>query len=270
MGRVETDKRLDSALELEVEVKPDGTVKMIFPSLDEVALTHLLQSLPQLQGDIAQGDAAAREDRRGAPKLIEERSKQVEERMDRLETKMTSLVQLTEKVTDSLSPLGGRRKDEVRIPSRGTKYNDVLRELTLRYGSAPFESTCVPESQRHILSILNNRYNALRVVDNRGRTNIYGVKEEIVQAVFSEEGECVGVEIRGKPREVVERALKTNKDSYPKFSYFYKDGAGQRHRYTLIFGDATVKVSVMENLSRSVGNHRNMKIFSEEVGRGLA
>lgn len=261
MGNGPVDKRLGTPLKLEVEMKRDGTMRMIFPSLDDRTLMQLVQSLPQLQGDMARDEAGAHELRTRVPRLLEARSKQLEERIGRIENKISSLVTITEEITDSIK-LPGRRKDEVRVPSNGTKYNEVLRRLTLKYGGAPFESTCVPESERHILSILNNRYNALDVTDNRGRTNIYRVREEIISSIFSEQGECINIEIRGKTKDVVERALKTNKDNYPKFSYIYREGADQRHLYTLIFGDPSVKVSVMENLSRSVGNHRNLKIYS--------
>ncbi len=258
----EVGKRLESPLKLEVEMKRDGSVKMIFPSLDDATLIQLVQNLPQLQGDFARGGTDTDELRRKVPMLFEARSRQLEERIERIESKISSLVGITEEIVGSVRPTSLRRKDEVRVPSNGTKYNEVLRGLTLQYGGAPFESTCVPENERHILSILNNRYNALEVADNRGRTNIYRVREEIIRKIFSQSGECINVEIRGKSRDVVERALKTNKDNYPKFAYFYKEGANQRHLYTLVFGDPTVKVSVMENLSRSVGNHRNMKIYS--------
>ncbi len=263
MSEGSIDKRLDASLKLEVEMKRDGTVKMIFPSLDDATLMQLLQSLPQLQGDIAKGEKTGADDLvKRVPSLFEARSKQLEERIDRIESRITSLVDITGQIMDSLKPASSRGKDQVRVPSNGTKYNEVLRKLVLSYGGAPFESTCVPDAERHILSILNNRYNALQVTDNRGRTNIYRVREEIIRAIFSEQGECIDVEIRGKPRDIVERALKTNKDAYPKFSYVYREGADQRHLYTLVFGDPSVKVSVMENLSRSVGNHRNMKIYS--------
>jgi hypothetical protein len=251
----------ETPLKLEVEMKRDGSVKMVFPSLDDSTLLNLFQSLPQLQGDIA-GSTDSDELRRRVPQLFETRSRQLEERVERIEGKISNLVTITEEISNSLRPASSRNRDDVRIPSNGTKYNEVLRRLTLEYGSAPFESTCVAENERHILSILNNRYNALAVTDNRGRTNIYRVRDEIIHKVFSNEGECINVEIRGKTRDMVERVLKSNKENYPKFSYFYKEGADQRHLYTLIFGDPTVKVSVMENLSRSVGNHRNMKIYS--------
>jgi len=251
-------KGLDTPLKLEVEMKRDGTVKMVFPSLDDA--TQLVKNLPQVQRDLAVGGDPPTSHR--APRLLETRSSQLVERISRIEEKISNLVRITEEITETVRPHGSKGRGEVRVPSNGTKYNEVLRKLTLKYGGAPFESTCVSESERHILSILNNRYNALEVIDNRGRTNIYRVREEIVKDIFSQEGEAINVEIRGKTKEVVERALKTNKDAYPKFSYFYKEGADQRHVYTLVFGDPTVKVSVMENLSRSVGNHRNMKIYS--------
>jgi len=262
MSEVKQAERLDTPLKLEVEVKRDGSVKMLFPSLDDETLLHLVQSIPQLHGDIAQGAGDSEEIRRRVPRLLETRSRELEGRVERIEAKVCSLVEITEEIMETIKPNSAGRGDEVRVPSNGTKYNEVLRRLTLEYGGAQFESTCVPENERHILSILNNRYNALAVIDNRGRTNIYRVREEIIQKVFSQEGECINVEIRGKPRDIVERAMKSNKDNYPKFSYFYKEGADQRHLYTLIFGDPSVKVSVMENLSRSVGNHRNMKIYS--------
>ncbi len=263
MGQDVVGQRLDTSVKLEVEMKRDGTVKMSFPSLDDATLMQLLQSLPQLQGDVVKlGSKDAGDLSRKVPNLLEARSRQLEERVERIESKISSLVGITEQIMECLKPASARSKDQVRVPSSGTKYNEVLRKLTLDHGGAPFESSCVPESERHILSILNNRYNALQVIGNRGRTNIYKVREEIIQKIFADEGECINVEIRGKPREIVERALKSNKDAYPKFSYIYREGADQRHLYTLVFGDPTVKVSVMENLSRSVGNHRNMKIYS--------
>ena len=264
MSEVELSERLDTSLKLEVEMKRDGSVKMIFPSLDDATLMQLVQSIPQLQGDFTKGSNGngAEELRKRVPRIFEDRSRNVEDRMGQIEEKMSNLVSLTEDIMSSINPNSPKSKDEVRVPSNGTKYNEVLKKLTLEYGGAPFESTCVPENERHILSILNNRYNALEVTDNRGRTNIYRIKEEIINRIFSQEGECINVEIRGKSRDVVERALKSNKDNYPKFSYFFKKGADQRHLYTLIFGDQSVKVSVMENLSRSVGNHRNMKIYT--------
>ncbi len=263
MGQDAVHERLVTSVKLEVEMKRDGTVKMSFPSLDDATLMQLVQSLPQLQGDVARlGRNDAEELSRKVPALFEARSKQLEERVERIEGKISNLVGITEQIMDCLKPASARARDQVRVPSTGTKYNEVLRRLTLAHGGAAFESTCVPESERHILSILNNRYNALQVTGNRGRTNIYKVREEIIRRIFSNEGECINVEIRGKPREIVERALKTNRDAYPKFSYIYREGADQRHLYTLVFGDPTVKVSVMENLSRSVGNHRNMKIYS--------
>ena len=264
MSEVELSKPLDTSLKLEIEMKRDGSVKMIFPSLDDTTLMQLVQSIPQLQGDYTKGTngSGAEELRKRVPRIFEDRSRNLEDRMGKIEEKMSSLVSITEEIMNSFSSGPGRNREEVRVPSNGTKYNEVLKKLTLEYGGAPFESTCVPENERHILSILNNRYNALEVTDNRGRTNIYRIKEEIINKIFSQEGECINVEIRGKPRDVVERVLKSNKDNYPKFSYFYKKGADQRQLYTLIFGDPSVKVSVMENLSRSVGNHRNMKIYS--------
>jgi len=250
------DRAFEGSLKLEVEVKRDGTVRLLFPSLDERSLMQVVRSLPHINTD-----------RRGQNVLagaVERRSRLLEERMQRIEEKVSSLVEITEKIVDSLGNSGSKKRG-VRIPSRGTKYNEVLRRLTLEHGSEPFDSSTVPESERHILSILNNRYNALEVIENRGRTNIYRVREEIIHKIFSEEGECLNIEIRGKSREVVERALRSNKETYPKFNYVYREGADMRHVYTLIFGDPSVKLSVMENLSRSVGSQRNMKIYSESA-----
>ena len=247
------DQAFEGSLKLEVEVKRDGTVKLLFPSLDERSLMQVVRSLPHMNMD-----------RRGQSVLagaVERRSRLLEERMQRIEDKVSSLVQITESIVESLGSVASKRKG-VRIPSKGTKYNEVLRKVTLKHGSEPFDSSTLPESERHILSILNNRYNALEVFENRGRTNIYRVKEEIIHKIFSEEGECLNIEVRGKTRDAVERALKSNKEAYPKFNYVYREGADQRHVYTLIFGDPSVKVSVMENLSRSVGSNRNMKIYS--------
>jgi len=255
---------LDTSFKLEIEMKRDGSVKMIFPSLDDTTLMQLMESLPQLQGDFAkEGNGhGAEEIRKRVPRIFEDRGRHLEDRMGKIEEKMSNLLNITEEIVNSISPNSSKNHEEVRVPSNGTKYNEVLRKLTLEYGGAPFESTCVAENERHILSILNNRYNALEVTDNRGRTNIYRIKEEIINRIFSQAGECIDVEIRGKTRDTVERVLKSNKDNYPKFSYFFKKGADQRQLYTLIFGDPSVKVSVMENLSRSVGNHRNMKIYT--------
>jgi hypothetical protein len=256
----------DPPLKLEVEMKRDGTVRMVFPSLNDETLIELMRSIPQLKGDIATADkgpdTCEEEVRARVPRLFQTKSRKLEERISSIEEKMSKLVEITENLAGSLETSGKGNGDDVRVPSNGTKYNRVLRDMALEFGGGEFDSTSVPESERHILSILNNRYNALDVVDNRGRTNIYRVREQVIRKIFSEEGECINIEIRGKPREVVERTLKSNKDNYPKFSYMLKEGAAQRQVYTLIFGDPSVKVSVMENLSRSIGNHRNMKIYS--------
>ncbi len=266
MSTKESNRVLSKPLKLEVEMKRDGTLKMTFPSLDDETLIHLVQNLPQLNGSLTKGEEGGANEYHGHASSISSsfrmKSRKLEERIERIEEKISKLVDISEELSQCVAPSGKEDQDEVKIPSNGTKYNRVLKDLALEFGGSTFDSTSIPESERHILSILNNRYNALEVVDNRGRTNIYSIREDVIHEIFSEEGECIDVEIRGKPRKVVERVLRSNKDNYPKFSYVLKEGADQRQVYTLIFGDRSVKVSVMENLSRSVGSNRNMKIYS--------
>ncbi len=199
--------------------------------------------------------------RRLAPSPIqqtetERRRQAIEQRIDDLESKIASLIEMNKELIQSLSP--EKRNREPRIPSQGTKYFEVLQELVERFGSNTFEGNQVSSEKRHVLSILNNKYNALEVVETRGRTNIYRIRKEIMERILTTGGTSTIVEIRGKDRKSCDAFLETNQKRYPGFTYAFIEGNGLRQKYRLFFKDSSVQLSVTSNLSRFVGSKTNL------------
>jgi len=203
----------------------------------------------------------AAQPRRLAPSPIqqtetERRRQAIEHRIDDLESKIASLIEMNKELIQSLSP--EKRNREPRIPSQGTKYFEVLQELVERFGSNTFEGNQVSSEKRHVLSILNNKYNALEVVETRGRTNIYRIRKEIMERILTTGGTSTIVEIRGKDRKSCDAFLETNQKRYPGFTYAFIEGNGLRQKYRLFFKDSSVQLSVTSNLSRFVGSKTNL------------
>jgi hypothetical protein len=187
---------------------------------------------------------------------VDRRREAMEGRIGTLEGKIGSLIDMNKQLIDSLNPDQGDR--EPRIPSAGTKYHEVLQEIFQRFGNNSFEGNQVTDEKRHVLSILNNKYNALDVVETRGRTNIYQIRKEIMQSILSNVGTSNVVEIRGKDRKSCDAFLETNQKRYPGFTYAYLEGNGLRQRYRLFFKDNSVQLSVTSNLGRFVGTKTNL------------
>lgn len=190
-----------------------------------------------------------------SPKVVERRQV-VEGRIETLEEKIASLIDMNKQLVDSLNQ--DKEEREPRKPSAGTKYHEVLQELVERFGNETFEGNKVSDEKRHVLSILHNKYNAIQVVETRGRTNIYQIRKEIMQSVLSKDGVSNIVEIRGKDRNSCDAFLDTNQKRYPGFTYAFLEGNGLRQRYRLFFKDNSVQLSVTSNLGRFVGNNTNL------------
>ena len=187
---------------------------------------------------------------------VSSRREAIEGRIEDLEGKIGSLIDMNKQLIESLNPENENR--EPRIPSAGTKYHDVLQELVQRFGNKTFEGNQVSEDKRHVLSILNNKYNALDVVETRGRTNIYQVRKEIMQRILSNDGTSNIIEIRGKDRKTCDAFLETNQKRYPGFTFAFLEGNGLRQKYRLFFKDSSVQLSVTANLGRFVGPKTNL------------
>jgi len=187
---------------------------------------------------------------------VSQRREVIEGRIETLEDKIASLIDMNKQLIESLNPENESR--EPKIPSSGTKYHEVLQEIVQRFGNKTFEGNQVTEEKRHVLSILNNKYNALEVVETRGRTNIYQVRKEIMQRILSNDGTSNIVEIRGKDKKTCDAFLETNQKRYPGFTFAFLEGNGLRQKYRLFFKDSSVQLSVTANISRFVGPKTNL------------
>jgi len=187
---------------------------------------------------------------------VEKRREAIEGRIETLESKIASLIDMNKQLIESLNP--DRESIEPRIPSVGTKYHEVLQEIVQRFGNKRFEGNQISDDKRHVLSILNNKYNALEVVETRGRTNIYQVRKEIMQRILANDGTSNIVEIRGKDRKTCDAFLETNQKRYPGFTFAFLEGNGLRQKYRLFFKDSAVQLSVTSNLGRFVGSKTNL------------
>jgi hypothetical protein len=191
----------------------------------------------------------------GQEKIVQRRE-MIEGRIDTLEEKIATLVDMNRKLIENLNP--DDEDSEPKIPSSGTKYNSVLQDLVERFGNDTFTGRDVADDERHVLSILNNKYNALEVAETQGRTNIYRVRKEVMQRILASEGTSNIIEIRGKDRKSCDAFLDTNQKRYPGFTYAFLEGNGLRQKYRLFFKDNSVQLSVTSNLGRFVGNKTNL------------
>ncbi len=187
---------------------------------------------------------------------VGKRREVIEGRIEGLEGKIASLIDMNKHLIESLNPENENK--EPKIPSAGTKYHDVLQELVQRFGNNKFEGNEVTDEKRHVLSILNNKYNALDVVETRGRTNIYLIRKEIMQRILANDGTSNIVEIRGKDRRSCDAFLETNQKRYPGFTFAFLEGNGLRQKYRLFFKDNSVQLSITANLGRFVGTKTNL------------
>ena len=267
---------------VEIELRNVGTVHLKLPVDDVKQLMEFVRTLSNewASEKVAQEDApvrsisiSGRNNPSGSPPIpqptqarrivptmqqneTERRRQAIEQRIDELESKIASLIEMNKELIQSLSP--GKENREPRIPSQGTKYFEVLQELVERFGSSTFEGSQVSSDKRHVLSILNNKYNALEVVETRGRTNIYRIRKAIMERILTTGGRSTIVEIRGKDRKSCEAFLETNQKRYPGFTYAFIEGNGLRQKYRLFFKDSSVQLSVTSNLSRFVGSKTNL------------
>ncbi len=264
---------------VEIELRNIGTIHLKLPVSDVKQLMDFIKGISNGQlaesgpGDIevksvgierriagetkeeAPVQPGAEEKPEGAERLGR-RKDVIEGRIETLEEKIANLIDMNRDLIESLKP--GEERKEPRIPSAGTKYHEVLQELVQRFGNKTFEGNQVSDDKRHVLSILNNKYNALEVVETRGRTNIYQVRKEIMQRILSSDGTSNLVEIRGKDRKTCDAFLETNQKRYPGFTYAFLEGNGLRQRYRLFFKDSSVQLSVTANLGRFVGSKTNL------------
>jgi len=265
---------------VEIELRNIGTVHLKLPVSDVKQLMDFIKGISnghspgtgpsdievksvgierQLQVETNDGPAAAeigREEEPADSQQVEKRKDIIEGRIETLEEKIASLIDMNRDLIESLRP--DEERKEPRIPSAGTKYHEVLQELVQRFGNKTFEGNQVTDDKRHVLSILNNKYNALDVVETRGRTNIYQVRKEIMQRILSSDGTSNLVEIRGKDRKTCDAFLETNQKRYPGFTYAFLEGNGLRQRYRLFFKDSSVQLSITANLGRFVGSKTNL------------
>jgi len=271
---------------VEIELRDVGTVHLKLPVSDVKQLMDFVKSISEGwqasgrgEGSMAVRSALIERERRPlqagaaaqkpgeqklgeplparAPRLdISSRQDAIDSRIKILEEKIASLIEMNRQMLESLSPPA--KSSEPRIPSSGTKYYEVLQEIVTRFGFQKFEGRQVTQEKRHVLSILNNKYNALEVVETRGRTNIYQVRKEILERILASDGTSTIVEIRGKDRKSCDAFLETNQKRYPGFTYAFIEGNGLRQRYRLFFKDRSVQVSVTSNLGRFVGNKTNL------------
>jgi len=268
---------------VEIELRNVGTIHLKLPVSDVKQLMDFIKSIstgwqgsgarPEERGAIEvksfgiegeappakpAGQEATPEVEKPVPQgaEVEKRREAIEGRIEALEGKIASLIDMNKQLIESLNP--EKKSREPRIPSAGTKYHEVLQELVQRFGSKTFEGNQVSDEKRHVLSILNNKYNALEVVETRGRTNIYQIRKEIMQRILSNEGTSNIVEIKGKDRKSCDAFLETNQKRYPGFTYAFLEGNGMRQKYRLFFKDSAVQLSVTSNLGRFVGNKTNL------------
>ncbi len=264
---------------VEIELRNIGTVVLKLPVSDMKQLTEFIRNIsattqtrgPGIQDGIevrsvgmeqeAPASLPSRHETAGPAQAdqgqeVEKRREAMEGRIITLEDKIASLIDMNKQLIESLNPESKSR--EPRIPSAGTKYHEVLQELVQRFGNKTFEGNEVTDEKRHVLSILNNKYNALEVVETRGRTNIYQVKKEIMERILASEGTSNIIEIRGKDRKSCDSFLETNQKRYPGFTYAFLEGNGLRQKYRLFFKDSSVQLSITGNLSRFVGSKTNL------------
>jgi hypothetical protein len=262
---------------VEIELRNIGTVHLKLPVSDVKQLMDFIKGIStNQQPGLRPGESPIEVksvgiDREGPKKLetprrlptpvnesseATNRREVIEGRIETLEDKIASLIDMNKQLIDSLNPDSESR--EPKIPSAGTKYHDVLQEIVQRFGNKNFEGNEITEDKRHVLSILNNKYNALEVVETRGRTNIYQVRKEIMQRILSNDGTSNIIEIRGKDRKTCDAFLETNQKRYPGFTFAFLEGNGLRQKYRLFFKDSSVQLSVTANLSRFVGPKTNL------------
>ncbi len=269
---VET-KRIGS---VEIELSDIGTVHLKLPVSDVKQLMEFIQNIsngwqsPQRQSsngikvksvDVQEGEDEDQQDERSAQQdagdeRVRRRRKEIEGRIGTLEEKIGNLIEMNQKLIQNLNPEDDEQ--EPKIPSSGTKYHSVLQELVERFGNDTFTGRDVAEDDRHVLSILNNKYNALKVTETQGRTNIYKVRRGVMQKILASEGTSNIIEIRGKDKKSCDAFLDTNQKRYPGFTYAFLEGNGLRQKYRLFFKDNSVQLSVTSNLGRFVGNKTNL------------
>ncbi len=262
---------------VEIELRNVGTVHLKLPVSDVKQLMDFIKNISngwqsndsQSQTPIKvksvdledeERDSEARtpqisEATEGKDKIVQRRE-MIEGRIDTLEEKIATLVDMNRKLIENLNP--DDEDSEPKIPSSGTKYNSVLQDLVERFGNDTFTGRDVADDERHVLSILNNKYNALEVAETQGRTNIYRVRKEVMQRILASEGTSNIIEIRGKDRKSCDAFLDTNQKRYPGFTYAFLEGNGLRQKYRLFFKDNSVQLSVTSNLGRFVGNKTNL------------
>lgn len=262
---------------VEIELRNVGTVHLKLPVSDVKQLMDFIKNISngwqsndsQSQAPIKvksvdledeEQDSEARspqirEATEGQDRIVQRRE-MIEGRIDTLEDKIATLVDMNRKLIENLNP--DEEDSEPKIPSSGTKYNSVLQDLVERFGNDTFTGRDVADDERHVLSILNNKYNALEVAETQGRTNIYRVRKEVMQRILASEGTSNIIEIRGKDRKSCDAFLDTNQKRYPGFTYAFLEGNGLRQKYRLFFKDNSVQLSVTSNLGRFVGNKTNL------------
>jgi len=240
---------------VEIELRNVGTVHLKLPVSDVKQLMDFIKNISNgWQSNDSQSQTPIKV-KEGKDKIVQRRE-MIEGRIDTLEEKIATLVDMNRKLIENLNP--DDEDSEPKIPSSGTKYNSVLQDLVERFGNDTFTGRDVADDERHVLSILNNKYNALEVAETQGRTNIYRVRKEVMQRILASEGTSNIIEIRGKDRKSCDAFLDTNQKRYPGFTYAFLEGNGLRQKYRLFFKDNSVQLSVTSNLGRFVGNKTNL------------
>lgn len=192
----------------------------------------------------------------GPSDTVDRPGEAMEARIRGLEERVEGLVRMSERLIECLAR--GNTGNAVGIPSPGTKYGEFLGEIFDRFGGARFQSRQVAGGKRHILSILRNQYGALEVVETRGRANIYQLRRQVVERILGSCGVSSLVEVRGKDRGSCDAFFGANRERNPDFAFSFLEGTGVRQRYLLLFKGRPVQLSVMADLSRFVGERRNL------------
>jgi hypothetical protein len=141
-------------------------------------------------------------DRDGWGEEVAVRLAAIDQRVRELETTANHLIDTGQQLLESLRQTQeaererrGSGEREPWIPRPKTKYYEVLQDLVERFGGERFESSQIHLDRRHMVSILRNKYNALEVVDTRGRTQIYTIRKEILEKVYTNLPGSIIVEI---------------------------------------------------------------------------
>jgi hypothetical protein len=217
------------------------------------------------------GEDGSDRDRDGWDEEVAVRLAAIDQRVRELETTANHLIDTGQQLLESLRQTQeaererrGSREREPWIPRPNTRYYEVLQDLVERFGGERFESSQIPLDRRHVVSILKNKYNALEVVDTRGRTQIYTIKKEILEKIYTNLPGSIIVEIWGKGRDICDAFLAAEKNQRG-LRWVCTEDTGYKQRYCLALNSTpdrhtADRPQVISDLNKWVGEDARLVI----------